>query len=268
LFRLPADQALINRAGFNNNGAAAFADRVKEARPTCVLGVSIGKSRAAAEAAIVEDHIQCFRTICEVADYVAVNVSSPNTPGLRDLQRAEQLEALIQALQAENKTQAIRNRKNEIPLLIKLAPDLELNDLEMIVDVAKRQSVAGLIATNTTVSRDGLKTPEEGVTSCGAGGLSGAPLRTRSTQMIADLYRLCAGSMKIIGVGGIFSAEDAWDKICAGASLVQLYTGFIYRGPLVAKHINRGLVNILRREQIDSIDQAVGCRATEFSRLS
>jgi dihydroorotate dehydrogenase len=266
LFRLPLDQALINRAGFNNSGAAAFAERVRKRKPDCVLGVSIGKSRAASTEETISDYLKCFETVYPVADYIAVNVSSPNTPGLRDLQKAEQLEALLSALQEKNQELAAETSRTEcIPLLVKLAPDLNQQDIEQIVDVAKRANVAGLIATNTTIERDGLKTPPAEVNACGAGGLSGAPLRSRSTQIIANLYRLSAGSMAVIGVGGVFTAADAWEKICAGASLVQLYTGFIYQGPAIAREINDGLAEILKREGINSLDEAVGSRATELS---
>ena len=265
LFRLPLDRALINRAGFNNEGAAAFAARVKDSRPTCVLGVSIGKSRAATDEETLDDYLKCFETVYDVADYIAVNVSSPNTPGLRDLQKADQLESLLRALQELN--QRLSNTgKNGKPLLVKLAPDLEEEDLELIVDVCKRSRVSGLIATNTTVSREGLRTDAAMVTSLGEGGLSGEPLRQRSTQMIANLYRFSAGSMRVVGVGGIFSAADAWEKISAGASLVQLYTGFIYRGPAIAREINAGLSEILKREGFGSLDEAVGCRAPELSK--
>lgn len=267
LFRLPLDKALINRAGFNNDGAAAFAERVSKRRPGCVLGVSIGKSRAASNDEAVGDYLKCFETVYPVADYVAVNVSSPNTPGLRDLQRAAQLETLLSALQLRNRELAEhRSQPRMMPLLVKLAPDLNQRELELIVDVARRTHVDGIIATNTTIERDGLQTAPDRVEACGAGGLSGAPLRSRSTKMIANLFRISAGSMKIIGVGGIFTAEDAWEKICAGASLVQLYTGFIYQGPGIAREINKGLAGILHREGFGSLDEAVGCRSGALAR--
>jgi dihydroorotate dehydrogenase len=266
LFRLPLDKALINRAGFNNNGAVAFVERVRKQKPDCVLGVSIGKSRAAATEDTVADYLKCLETVYPVADYIAVNVSSPNTPGLRELQKAEQLETLLSALQARNRELAAESSRPQIiPLLIKLAPDLTQQDMGLIVDVARSANIAGIIATNTTIERAGLQTPPAEVKACGAGGLSGAPLRSRSTQMIANLYRLSTGSMVIIGVGGIFTAEDAWEKICAGASLVQLYTGFIYQGPAIASQINDGLAEILKREGINSFDEAVGIRATELA---
>ena len=261
LFRLSQDQALINRAGFNNEGAAAFARRVKQQRPDCVLGVSIGKSKITPLEDATEDYLKSFELVCDVADYIAVNVSSPNTPQLRELQQSEQLNALLSALQARN-----RELQKPLPLLVKLSPDIERRDLEMVVDVIERVPVDGIIATNTTVSRDGLQTDAKRVAACGEGGLSGKPLAHRSTRMIADLYALTRSRIPLIGVGGIFNAADAWEKIAAGASLVQLYTGFIYQGPNIAKEINAGLANILAREGFANLDAAVGCRARELAK--
>jgi len=265
LFRLPQDKALINRAGFNNKGAAAFAEQLSLHRPDCVLGVSIGKSRAARADETVEDHLKSFEIVYPVADYIAVNVSSPNTPGVRELQNPDQLETLLQALQERNyelsKQKALAGL---IPLLIKLSPDLEHEQLEQIVDVARRTNIAGIIAANTTVERPGLRTPAKQVASFGAGGLSGAPLRLRSTAMIASLYNLTGGAITLIGVGGIFTAEHAWEKICAGASLVQLYTGFIYEGPGIAREINEGLKKIMAIKGFKSLDDAVGSRAKDL----
>jgi dihydroorotate dehydrogenase len=266
LFRLPLDKALINRAGFNNEGASAFAKRVKKQRPDCVLGVSIGKSKAAPMENAVADYLKCFELIYPVADYVAVNVSSPNTPGLRELQRPDQLETLLRALQERNRELAQPELKGPLPILVKLAPDLGDRELEDIVAVATRTNVAGIIATNTTVSREGLRTPKTKLETIGQGGLSGAPLQQHATQMIAQLYRLTRGSMPLVGVGGIFNAEDAWEKICAGASLVQLYTGLIYEGPSIAKEINDGLAQILKSQGFRSFDEAIGCRAGELAR--
>jgi dihydroorotate dehydrogenase len=268
LFRLLQDKALINRAGFNNKGAAAFARQVSTNRPDCVLGVSIGKSKNAPLAQAVEDYIRSFEVVYPVADYIAVNVSSPNTPGLRELQRAGQLEALLTALQTRNhelSTQSSRGRP--MPLLVKLAPELGREELEQIVEVARRTGVAGLIATNTTTSRDGLRTATEEVAACGEGGLSGLPLRQRSTGMIARLYNLTSAAIPIIGVGGIFTADDAWEKICAGASLVQIYTGFIYQGPSIAQEINEGLEKIMTLRGFNSLDAAVGSRSKELAGL-
>lgn len=264
LFRLPEDKALINRAGFNNSGAAAFAKRVARDRPRCVLGVSIGKSKITPLERATEDYLASFELVYDVADYVAVNVSSPNTPQLRQLQQSEQLSALLSALQERNRAlQQAHRRSRSMPLLVKLSPDLTSEDLEMIVDVLVRLQVDGIIATNTTITRDHLRTDHANVVKIGDGGLSGAPLRAKSTQMIADLYCLTKGKVPIIGVGGIFTAEDAWEKISAGASLVQLYTGFIYRGPGIAREINEGLQHILKREGFSNLDAAVGCRAED-----
>lgn len=262
LFRLPADKALINRAGFNNKGAAALVKQVTGKHPACVLGVSIGKSKIAPVEEAVEDYLRCFEVIYPVADYVAINVSSPNTPGLRELQQANQLATLLLALQRRNRELA--GERDQLPLLVKLSPDLLDADLEPIIDVIKSTGVAGVIATNTTISRGGLRTPTAKVNACGEGGLSGEPLRARSNQIIAHLYRLSGGVIPIIGVGGIFSAADAWEKICAGASLIQLYTGFIYQGPHIANEINEGLDELLTKEGYRNLDAAVGSRAEEF----
>lgn len=262
MFRLAADQALINRAGFNNGGAAAFARRVEHHRPDCVLGISIGKSKITPLEEATADYLASFELVYKLADYVAINVSSPNTPQLRELQQSDQLTSLLAALQTRNvELQKRYGRLTPLPLLVKISPDLEQRDLEMIVDVIERLKIDGIIATNTTVSRDNLRTDERRVEACGAGGLSGKPLTSRATQMIAELYQLTGGRIPLIGVGGIFTAEDAWEKICAGASLIQLYTGFIYKGPRIVRQINEGLVEILRREGFAKIDEAVGSRA-------
>jgi dihydroorotate dehydrogenase len=267
LFRLPRDCALINRAGFNNSGAAAFAKRVAKQRPNCVLGVSIGKSKITPLAEANDDYLSSFEFVYEVADYVAVNVSSPNTPQLRELQQSEQLSSLLSALQEFNRVlQEVYQRPRAMPLLVKLSPDLSQEQLELIVDVLLRLQVDGIIATNTTISRDDLSTDVSKVAACGEGGLSGEPLKKKSTRMVADLYKLTKGRVPIIGVGGIFTAEDAWEKIAAGASLVQLYTGFIYRGPGIAREINEGLERLLTREGFSNLDAAVGCRAEERSK--
>src|SRR6266550_1746019 len=191
LFRLPADEALINRAGFNNQGAKAFAKRVAAKRPDCILGVSIGKSKITPMEEAVDDYVNSFEAVFPVADYIAVNVSSPNTPRLRELQNANQLEGLLAALNVKNNELSGRAARNApLPLLVKLAPDLEESELEMIVDVVQRLGISGIIATNTTVDRSNLLTSAAIVSSFGEGGLSGAPLRSRSTNMVARLFRL------------------------------------------------------------------------------
>lgn len=266
LFRLPTDGALVNRLGFNNRGAAAVARHLAEHRPDCVLGINIGKSRAVPIEEAIPDYLASFELVRALADYVVINVSSPNTPNLRELQRADALRELLDALQTRNqKLSEERESRRSVPLLVKIAPDLDEGELEAIVDVAQQTNMAGIIATNTTTSRARLRTPSRVVESYGAGGLSGAPLRARSTAMIAALYRLTRGKMPIIGVGGIFTAEDAWEKVCAGASLVQIYTGFIYQGVSVARDINDGLAKILEEQGYGTLDEAVGCRAEEMA---
>jgi dihydroorotate dehydrogenase len=267
LFRLPLDRALVNRQGFNNDGAAELAARLaREGRPPCVLGVNIGKSRVVDVADAVPDYLASFALVRPHADYVAVNVSSPNTPHLRELQRADALASLLGALQRRNRELAAS--RPPVPLLVKVAPDLDAGELELIVDAARGAGVDGVIATNTTTGRADLRTPPRAVAACGAGGLSGAPLRESATKMIANLYRLARGSLTIVGVGGVFTAEDAWEKVCAGASLVQLYTGFVYQGFTVARDINEGLRRLAERDGFKSLDEAVGCRADEHSALS
>ena len=258
LFRLPEDRALINRLGFNNVGAAQVAENLRHHRPACVVGVNIGKSRMIAIADAVPDYLASFDTVYEVADYIAVNVSSPNTPNLRELQAASLLQELLTALQQRNK-ELFSDRPK--PLLLKIAPDLSESEIEQIVAVAFEAKVAGIIATNTTIRREELLTPAAEVQALGKGGLSGAPLRSRSNEVISIIYNLTRGKLPIIGVGGVFSAEDAWEKICAGASLIQLYTGFIYEGPSAVRRINEGLAAIMKREGFAAIDEAVGSQA-------
>ena len=268
MFRLAADQALINRAGFNNDGAAAFARRVEHHRPDdCVLGISIGKSKIAPLEDATADYLASFDLVYKLADYIAINVSSPNTPQLRELQQSDQLTSLLVALQTRNRELQERyGRQAPVPLLVKISPDLERRELELIVDVIQRQQIDGIIATNTTTSRDNLRTDKRTVDAFGAGGLSGKPLTSRSTLMIAELYQLTGGRIPLIGVGGIFTAQEAWEKICAGANLVQLYTGFIYKGPRIVRRINEGLVEILQREGFASVGAAVGSQAKAIER--
>lgn len=266
LFRLPLDCALINRQGFNNRGAAALAARLAAHRPGCVLGINIGKSRAVPVEEAIEDYLASFELVYEHADYIVVNVSSPNTPNLRELQKADALAALLAALQERNRELARKHgRAERLPLLVKIAPDLEMREASAIVEVALSAQLAGIIATNTTTSRAGLRTHASRVEACGQGGLSGAPLRARSTEMIAALHRMTQGKLSIIGVGGIFNAEDAWEKICAGASLLQLYTGFIYEGVGVVREINDGLQELMKRDGFRSLNEAVGCRSAELA---
>jgi len=265
LFRLPLDRALVNRQGFNNDGAEKLASRLAVSEPGCVLGVNIGKSRVVPVEEAVEDYLASFEMVRRHADYVTVNVSSPNTPGLRELQRADLLASLLGALQHRNRELARTEGREPLPLLVKVAPDLGGGELELIVEAARGARVDGIIATNTTTSREGLRTKAAHVAACGEGGLSGAPLRRRSTRVVAALRLLTRGAPEIVGVGGIFTAEDAWEKVCAGASLVQLYTGFVYEGFGVARRINEGLATLLERHGFRTLDEAVGCRAEELA---
>lgn len=258
LFRLPLDRALINRAGFNNEGAKAFARRVSKARPNCVLGVSIGKSKVTPLEEAVADYLKTFDLVNDVADYIAVNVSSPNTPRLRELQHAEHLDELLSALQKRNQELADKHGQKLKPLLLKLSPDLSDDELSDAISVAQRREISGVIATNTTTDRSNLRTDANVVASYGEGGLSGAPLKTRSTAMVSRIYKMTAGTLPVIGVGGIFTAEDAFEMIASGASLIQIYTGFIYEGPSVVTNINDGLRRIISREGYVSLDEAVG----------
>jgi len=261
MFRLLQDRAALNRMGFNNEGAAALAQRLQaEAKtdsltqPPFPLGVNLGKSKITPLEEAAEDYRQSFQRLKTLGDYFVVNVSSPNTPGLRALQDAEQLDRILGTLQRENTEQR--------PLLVKIAPDLEWGAIADILTLAKTHHLAGIIATNTTISREGLQTQILEATGKPvteeAGGLSGAPLRQRSTEVIRYIYDKTEGQLPIIGVGGIFTADDAWEKITAGASLVQLYTGWIYEGPFMLRRILEGLMCQLEVHHLDSIQGAIG----------
>jgi len=253
MFRLPEDKALINRLGFNNQGTAKVVERLKKINPNCVLGVNIGKNKDVPHEDALDNYLKSFELASEVADYITVNVSSPNTPHLRELQKADALEELLKALQ---------NRNQELlakPLLVKIAPDLSQTEIEAIVDIALRLNLDGIIATNTTIKRDNLQT--KNVESIGAGGLSGKPLRKRSDEVIRQIYRFSKGNLPIIGVGGIFDAEDAFEKIASGASLIQSYTGFVYSGITFARDINFGLAKIIKQKGFKFLDEVVGIDA-------
>lgn len=237
LFRLPKDQALINRMGFNNEGAAAAAERLRKRRSHLIIGGNIGKNKLTLNENAVEDYEQCFQALYDVVDYFVVNVSSPNTPGLRSLQEKEPLRQLLLHLQKLNRRKTVLK-----PILLKIAPDLTDLQLDDIIEIVKETELAGIVATNTTISRSGLVTPENKVKAFGAGGLSGKPLCNRSTAVIRYLHQRMGATFPIIAVGGIFTAEDALEKLAAGASLVQVYTGFIYEGPAIAKRINKRLL--------------------------
>jgi dihydroorotate dehydrogenase len=237
LFRLPLDRALLNRMGFNNPGAAAVAEALR-AYPAdnIVLGVNIGKSKVTPLDEAPADYATSARALAPFADYMVVNVSSPNTPGLRSLQSVEALAPVLTAVQAE-----LARTPRRVPLLVKIAPDLADEDVDAVADLARALGLSGIVATNTTVRRDGLVTSPSAVESMGAGGLSGSPLRARALEVIARLYRRAEGVLTIIGAGGIATAEHAWEAITAGATLVQVYTAFVYGGPDLPREIARGL---------------------------
>jgi dihydroorotate dehydrogenase len=251
IFRLPEDRAVINRLGFNSEGSEAVARRLATWQETgrahrIPLGVNIGKSKLAEDAA--NDYVTTFARVAQYADYVAVNVSSPNTPGLRDLQERDALEGLIGRLTAANRAPGLGK-----PILIKIAPDLDQATLEAIVGLGRDRGVGGLIVANTTIGRSGATSPlvEE------AGGMSGAPLRPLADDILRRTHALAAG-LPIIGVGGIFSGGDAWQKILAGASLVQIYTGFVYEGAGLPRRINQDLQILMEQAGVRSISEAVG----------
>jgi dihydroorotate dehydrogenase len=237
LFRLKKDLSLINRMGFNNDGADAIAQRLKRLRASGaklpVVGVNIGKSKTTELEDAVSDYQYSAKALAAYADYIAVNVSSPNTPGLRSLQAIDQLEPILKAVQAEAAGK---------PVLVKIAPDLTDEDVVAVAALATKLSLAGVIATNTTIGRSNLRTPAKEVEAMGAGGLSGPVLRSRSVEVLKLLRSNLPSSMAIVSVGGVFSARDVSERLQLGASLVQGYTGFVYEGPLWARRINRGLV--------------------------
>ncbi|MBW4616121.1 MAG: quinone-dependent dihydroorotate dehydrogenase [Desmonostoc vinosum HA7617-LM4] len=261
LFRLPMDQAALNRMGFNNCGAAAMASGLAKTKQELTLsipiGINLGKSKVTPLEAAAQDYLDSFRLLKDLGDYFVVNVSSPNTPGLRSLQDATMLSGILNVLQQENTTQK--------PVFVKIAPDLTWEAIADIIALAQTYQLAGIIATNTTISRQGLKTQVINQTGKSpeleAGGISGAPLRDRSTEIIRFIWQQTQGQMPIIGVGGIFSPEDAWEKITAGASLIQVYTGWIYEGPLMVRRILAGLLSHLEQSGLTTISEAVGLQA-------
>lgn len=242
LFRLKADGGLINRMGFNNKGASPAAAKLRafhqnRGERRVIVGGNIGKNKDTPNEEALNDYLISFRELFDAVDYFVVNVSSPNTPGLRDLQEREPLTRLLTALQQEN-----NERSSPRPILLKIAPDLTNGQLDDIISIVAETGIAGVIATNTTISRDQLVTDPALVAQLGAGGVSGRPLRDRSTEVIRYLHQQSGGAFPIIGVGGIFSTHDAQEKLRAGASLVQVYTSFIYEGPGLVRRINQGLL--------------------------
>ena len=237
LFRLKADKGLINRMGFNNKGAAVAAAKLRSRKSKILVGGNIGKNKDTPNDQALSDYLICFRELFDVVDYFVVNVSSPNTPGLRDLQEKEPLKALLHELEKKNK-----EKFNPKPIFLKIAPDLTLSQLDDIIEIILETKIAGVIATNTTISREGLRTSAEEIQKIGAGGLSGAPLTHRATEVIRYICDKSGNAFPVIGVGGIASPKDALEKRNAGASLLQLYTGFIYEGPGLASKICKALI--------------------------
>lgn len=251
LFRLPEYKALVNRLGFNNDGATVVAKRLSAVERKCIVGVNIGKNREVPLEAAAENYLAALDIVHPVADYIAVNVSSPNTPNLLSLQRTDHLTELLSVLQ---------NRNTELsckPLLVKIAPDMNTAEIEQIVDCCIDSHVDGIIATNTTTDRTGVRITAE----IGDGGLSGKPLAAKANKVISTAYRHSKGKLPIIGVGGIFDAQDAFEKLAAGATLLQAYTGFIYGGPAFASNINIGLRRIMTELGFKSLAEIIGSAA-------
>ncbi|AOS65866.1 quinone-dependent dihydroorotate dehydrogenase [Actinoalloteichus hymeniacidonis] len=256
LFRLTADRALLNRMGFNNAGSDAVADTLRR-RPRpheTVVGVNIGKTKIVEESEAAADYVLSAQRLARHAAYVVVNVSSPNTPGLRNLQAVEHLRPLLTSVRAALDEAAERH----VPLLVKIAPDLSDEDVDAVAELALELKLDGIIATNTTISRAGLRTPDAEVAALGAGGVSGAPVKERSLAVLRRLRAKVGDRLVLIAVGGIESADDVWTRITAGATLVQAYTGLIYGGPLWPRRIHRDLAKRVRAAGLASVGDAVG----------
>ena len=263
MFRLPKDSGLINRMGFNNLGSEVASANLKRLgtdsfRKSHVLGINLGKTKVVPLEEAPEDYLKSFRLLFPFADYIAINVSSPNTPGLRELQDREPLLRLLDSIGQLNSQMSSELGVPEKPVFLKIAPDLNDEQIKDIASIVVSSPASGIIATNTTISRDNLHTSDSEIEAIGNGGLSGRPLTEASRKVVQILYNETKGSVPIIGVGGVFTGEDAWQMIRAGASLVQLYTGFIYGGPLSIRRINNYLLKKTHEHNLDSIQQAVG----------
>lgn len=264
LFRLETDHALVNRMGFNNEGSRAAAVRLAKRRQRreqsgVIVGVNIGKTKVVPDELAVQDYVSSAERLAPYADYMVVNVSSPNTPGLRDLQAVERLGPLLSAVRdALDRVSPSRH----VPLLVKIAPDLADTDIDTIATMAIERKLDGIIATNTTIDRVGLSTEAAKISAIGAGGLSGRPLRVRSLEVLRRLRARVGDKLVLIAAGGIETADDAWERIAAGATLVQAYTAFVYEGPLFARRVHNGLAARLRAQNIATIAEAVGRDAT------
>ncbi|WP_439647617.1 quinone-dependent dihydroorotate dehydrogenase [Corynebacterium hylobatis] len=248
LFRLPEDKAILNRMGFNNEGAAAAAENLRRRRSDDVIGINIGKTKVVPADQAVDDYRRSASLLGDLADYLVVNVSSPNTPGLRDLQAVESLRPILAAVQ----------KSTDTPVLVKIAPDLSDEDVDAVADLALDLGLAGIVATNTTISREGLNTPADEVAAMGAGGISGPPVAERALEVLRRLRARVGDKLVLISVGGISTPQQAWERITAGATLLQGYTGFIYGGPLWISDIHRGIANQIHRHGLTSITDAIG----------
>jgi dihydroorotate dehydrogenase len=251
LFRLPEDHALINRMGFNNHGAGNAANHLRQRRIGIPIGANIGKTKVVAAEDAPADYRESAKLLGPLADFVVVNVSSPNTPGLRDLQAVDSLRPLLQAVLDTV----------QVPVLVKIAPDLSDPDVDAVADLAVELGLAGIVATNTTIRRDGLQTGADLIEEIGAGGLSGAPVADRSLEVLRRLYDRVGGKIALISVGGIETVDQAWERILAGADLLQGYTGFIYGGPFWMRRIHRGLAKKVREAGYATVGEAVGAHA-------
>ncbi|MEJ4112515.1 quinone-dependent dihydroorotate dehydrogenase [Corynebacterium kroppenstedtii] len=249
LFRLQRDHAILNRMGFNNEGAVACARRISRRRSSDVIAVNLGKTKKTQIEEAPEDYRLSARLLGHHADFVVINVSSPNTPGLRDLQAVDSLEPIVDAVVDE---------VDGVPVLVKIAPDLCDDDIRAVADLARAKGLAGLVATNTTISRDFLATPSSVVDAMGPGGVSGRPVAARSVEVLRLLRKHVGDSLVLVSVGGIETPQQAWERIGAGASLLEGYTGFIYGGPDWIRDIHRGLADQVRRHGLASITEAVG----------
>ena len=248
LFRLPRDKAILNRMGFNNDGAAAVADNLRRRRSRDVIGINIGKTKVVSAADAVDDYRCSARFLGSLADYLVVNVSSPNTPGLRDLQAVESLRPILVAVQ----------EVVPIPVLVKIASDLSDEDVDAVANLAVELGLAGIVATNTTISRAGLTTPAAEVEAMGAGGISGPPVAARSLEILKRLYARVGDKLVLISVGGIVTPQQAWERITSGATLLQGYTGLIYGGPDWIRDIHLGIADQIRAHGLTNISEAIG----------
>lgn len=249
LFRLPKDKALLNRMGFNNQGAAAAARHLYRRNSSDVVGINIGKTKVVPAEHAVSDYHTSATLLGDLADFLVVNVSSPNTPGLRDLQATDQLRPILETVL----------ESTDSPVLVKIAPDLSDEGVDAVADLAVELGLAGIVATNTTISREGLQTPSKKVERLGDGGISGPPVADRALEVLHRLHERVGDDLVLVAVGGISTPQQAWERIAAGASLLQGYTGFIYGGPDWIRDIHRGLLDQLERHGMESISEAVGC---------